>query len=81
MNVQMKNAKIDWSAQFMDEFDIGLSPKEIDRIQKEDPDVKCIVSWMEAYHAPSQSELAMSSPTVRYYWSCSSQLKLHGGVL
>jgi hypothetical protein len=46
-----------------------------------DPDLKCIISWFLQDYEPSTIELQLSSPAIRYYWLCRSQLQMQNEVL
>ena len=58
-----------------------LSTKEIWDEQMKDPDLKCIISWFLQDYEPSTIELQLSSPAIRYYWLCRSQLQMQNEAL
>lgn len=64
---------------------LGLSdvfiPDELAEEQDKDNDIYKIKTWLESGIKPSQKELSLSSPSVRYLWTCESQLHLENGVL
>lgn len=64
---------------------LGLSdmfiPEELAEEQDKDYDLYKIKTWLESGIKPSQKELSLSSPSVRYLWACESQLQVKNGVL
>lgn len=59
---------------------LGLSdmfiPEELAEEQDKDYDLYKIKTWLESGIKPSQKELSLSSPSVRYLWACESQLQV-----
>ena len=49
--------------------------------QKQDPDLKQLVTWLDSNRQPSQKELSLSSPSVRYFWAFAPQLEIKQGIL
>ena len=47
----------------------------------QDKDLNKIKSWLRSEIEPSQKELALSSPSVKYFWSFRSQLYLRDNIL
>nr|XP_011442825.2 uncharacterized protein LOC105339112 [Crassostrea gigas] len=51
-------------------------PEELAKEQDKDYDLYKIKTWLESGIKPSQKELSLSSPSVRYLWACESQLQI-----
>ena len=52
----------------------NLTSSKLQQRQKNDPDIAVLLKWINSSHNPSQQELSLSSPSVKYFWSCKSQL-------
>ncbi|CAG2209806.1 unnamed protein product [Mytilus edulis] len=59
----------------------GHTSKEISEEQKRDKDLKCLIEWFERNHQPTILELQLSSPAVRHFWTCRTQLRMVNEVL
>ena len=64
---------------------IGLlhtyTSQEMRELQLADPDINCLLQWMEHQTQPSQRELHLSSPAVKYFWANQKLLQVKDGVL
>ena len=49
--------------------------------QMGDTDLRKIITWLEAKTEPTQAELSLSSPAVKYYWLHKKQLCMKGELL
>lgn len=69
----------------LDSIPLGLSDilvtEELAESQDEDDDIQKIKTWLESKIVPTQKELSLCSPSIRYLWSCKSQLHLRDGIL
>ena len=65
--------------------DTGWATKySLDQIrehQLKDPDISKLLTWTESQYQPSQAELQLSGPAVKYFWSSESLLEVSDGVL
>jgi hypothetical protein len=58
-----------------------FQPNELVTKQDQDKDLYKIKSWLKSQDQPSQKELTLSSPSVKYFWSCKSQLYMKDNIL
>ena len=59
----------------------SLQVEDLREAQMADEDIGTILTWKEIDHTPSEGELMLSSPAVKHWWLCKSQLELKDGVL
>ena len=57
------------------------SHDELREKQLQDPDVGKLLRWKEGIVSPSQSELQLSSPFVKFFWMNQTLLKVVSGIL
>ena len=60
---------------------ILVTNEEISDHQKNDPNINQLMLWRKKDYEPSREELKSSSPAVRYFWQCRSQLLFRRGIL
>jgi len=59
----------------------GYSPKDLTRMQKNDPEVGFVIKWLEkGAERPGREEVASRSPFVRHLWLLWTQLVIIDGV-
>ena len=58
-----------------------ITDEEISDHQKNDPNINQLMLWKKEEYEPSREELKSSSPAVRYFWQCRSQLLFRRGIL
>ena len=54
---------------------------DLQKAQSGDSDLSKLTGWLQNDHCPSQFELSLSSPAVKYFWSNKSQLVFFDGIL
>ena len=59
----------------------GLSPIQLREAQLNDPDLTLIIKWLENSYFPSDSELRLTSPSVRSLWLNREQLVFNNEIL
>ena len=59
----------------------GYTTEEIRKLQMEDPDLFQLFHWLEDGEEPTEAELALGSPALKYYWLGRQQLEMVDGVL
>ena len=59
----------------------AYSSKQLRESQLEDQDIAAVISWKQDKKEPTQSELSLSSPTVKFFWLNKERLDLLEGVL
>ena len=59
----------------------GLSPIQLREAQLNDPDLTLIIKWLENSYFPSDSELRLTSPSVRSLWLNREQLVFKNEIL
>ena len=65
----------------MSNWAVGMTATEVHEHQREDPDLRPILDWLEADTEPEQHELFLASPATKALWLCNSHLLLRNGVL
>ena len=51
------------------------------KLQSKDKDLAKLKRWVDSNYEPSQQELSLSNPSVKYFWSIKSQLRNKDGIL
>ena len=55
--------------------------QDLRKMQLEDDTTAQIIRWLEDDHKPSQAELAIASPAIKYFWLLRRQLIVMSGVV
>ena len=55
--------------------------QDLRKMQLEDDTTAQIIRWLEDDHKPSQAELALASPAIKYFWLLRRQLIVLSGVV
>ena len=55
--------------------------QDLRKMQLEDDTTAQIIRWLEDDHNPSQAELAIASPAIKYFWLLRRQLIVLSGVV
>ena len=55
--------------------------QDLRKMQLEDGTTAQIIRWLEDDHKPSQAELALASPAIKYFWLLRRQLIVLSGVV
>ena len=55
--------------------------QDLRKMQLEDETTAQIIRWLEDDHKPSQTELALASPAIKYFWLLRRQLVVLSGVV
>ena len=57
------------------------SPLQLQQLQRTDPDISKVHSWMKTGNRPTYSAMCMESPAVRHYWTQWSLLEWCNGII
>ena len=55
--------------------------QDLRKMQLEDDTTAQIIRWLDDDHKPSQAELALASPAIKYFWLLRRQLIVLSGVV
>ena len=55
--------------------------QDLRKMQMEDETTTQIIRWIEDDHKPSQAELALAIPAIKYFWLLRRQLVVLSGVV
>ena len=59
----------------------ALTDEEIRDAQMQDLNTRTLVKWKTEKYVPTELDLSLSSRAVKYFWNCSSQLRILNGIL
>ena len=59
----------------------GYTNEQLSEAQRKDPSLKHLIDWMSRDVQPSQGEIALCSPTVKYFFKNRTQLELKNELL
>ncbi|XP_062602775.1 uncharacterized protein LOC134264500 [Saccostrea cucullata] len=59
----------------------ALTDEEIRDAQMQDLNTSTLMKWKAENYVPTELDLSLSSRAVKYFWNCSSQLRILNGIL